>query len=122
MTMGQTVLLLYGVLMIVGGAMGYRAGSNVSLYAGGGSGLVLIVAFVISRFNLSVGLWIGTVVGALLAGAGALDEAGSEQVADLLLQLNAERKVTLVVVTHNVALAERMGTVWRLKDGKLEKA
>lgn len=53
---------------------------------------------------------------------GALDEAGSAQVADLLLQLNAEREVTLVVVTHNGALADRMGTVWRLKDGKLEEA
>ena len=53
---------------------------------------------------------------------GALDEAGSAQVADLLLELNAARKVTLVVVTHNPALAERMRTVWRLKDGKLEQA
>lgn len=67
MTLGQVVLVLYGLLMIVGGAMGYRAGSAASLYAGGGSGVVLLAAFVVSRFQLSVGIWIGIVVGALLA-------------------------------------------------------
>lgn len=52
---------------------------------------------------------------------GSLDEAGTENVADMLLQLNRDRGVTLVVVTHNTLLAERIGTVWELGGGTLRK-
>lgn len=52
---------------------------------------------------------------------GSLDEAGTAQVADLLLQLNRERGVTLVVVTHNLLLAERIGAVWELGSGTLKR-
>ena len=38
----QLVLLIYAVLMILGGLMGTRAGSKASLYAGLGSGLALL--------------------------------------------------------------------------------
>ena len=52
---------------------------------------------------------------------GSLDEAGTAKVADMLLQLNRDRGVTLVVVTHNTLLAERIGTVWELGGGTLRK-
>jgi predicted ABC-type transport system involved in lysophospholipase L1 biosynthesis ATPase subunit len=42
-------------------------------------------------------------------------------VADLLEQLNARMGVTLVVVTHNAALARRMQAHYELRGGKLEK-
>ena len=42
-------------------------------------------------------------------------------VADLLEQLNGEKGVTLVVVTHNQALARRMQHSYELRNGKLEK-
>lgn len=67
MAFGQIVLVVYALLMILGGYMGYRSGSAVSLYAGGGSGLLLLVAYIVSRFNFSVGMWIGTVLALLLA-------------------------------------------------------
>lgn len=66
MHLGQIVLLVYAVLMLVGGFMGYRAGSTVSLYAGVGSGIVLLVAWLVTRSQLDVGLWIGVVVTLLL--------------------------------------------------------
>ena len=45
---------------------------------------------------------------------GSLDPAMGEQVADLFANLNQEHEVTLVTVTHNEALAERMGTKYEL--------
>lgn len=48
---------------------------------------------------------------------GSLDRAGSERLADLLVQLNREEQVTLVVVTHAMRVAERMGRVLELHDG-----
>ncbi|MBI3850970.1 MAG: ABC transporter ATP-binding protein [Verrucomicrobia bacterium] len=50
---------------------------------------------------------------------GALDRASAQQLAELLLDLNREENVTLVVVTHALDLAQRMGRVRRLEDGKL---
>jgi lipoprotein-releasing system ATP-binding protein len=50
---------------------------------------------------------------------GALDRASAEQLAQLLLDLNREEGVTLIVVTHALDLARRMGRVLELKDGKL---
>ncbi len=66
MTPGQIVLIAYGVLMLVGGFMGYRAGSKVSLIAGGGSGLLLLLAWVITLSDLAAGLWFGAGLSALL--------------------------------------------------------
>ncbi|OUW18907.1 MAG: hypothetical protein CBD18_01900 [Opitutales bacterium TMED158] len=51
---------------------------------------------------------------------GSLDPAMGEQVADLFAALSAQHDVTLVTVTHNMALAERMGIVYRLDGGRLE--
>lgn len=53
---------------------------------------------------------------------GALDRASSEQLAQLLLELNREEGVTLIVVTHALDLAHKMGRVMELKDGLLTQA
>ena len=50
---------------------------------------------------------------------GALDRAWAQNLADLLVQLNREEGVTLVVVTHALDLAKRMGRVLELRDGRL---
>ncbi len=50
---------------------------------------------------------------------GSLDPASTDTIADLLLALNRDQGVTLIVVTHNVALAERMGKTFELRNGKL---
>ncbi|MBI5775153.1 MAG: ABC transporter ATP-binding protein [Verrucomicrobia bacterium] len=50
---------------------------------------------------------------------GALDRASAQNLAQLLLELNREEGVTLVVVTHAPDLAQKMGRVLELQDGKL---
>ncbi|MEA5446601.1 lipoprotein-releasing ABC transporter ATP-binding protein LolD [Gammaproteobacteria bacterium AB-CW1] len=51
---------------------------------------------------------------------GNLDSRTGEQVADLMLQLNAEYGTALVMVTHDRELAARMGTIHELEDGVLK--
>ncbi len=53
---------------------------------------------------------------------GNLDPKTGERVADLLLRLNEQRSTALVVVTHNSALAGRLGRAVTLVDGRLEPA
>jgi lipoprotein-releasing system ATP-binding protein len=53
---------------------------------------------------------------------GALDRAAAEQLAQLLLELNREEGVTLIVVTHALDLARKMGRVLELQDGILVPA
>ena len=50
---------------------------------------------------------------------GALDQASADQLAALLLELNREESVALVLVTHAISLAMRMGRVVDLRDGSL---
>ncbi len=50
---------------------------------------------------------------------GSLDAEATGRVAELLLRLNREAQVTLVVVTHNLELARRLGRVCRLDHGRL---
>jgi lipoprotein-releasing system ATP-binding protein len=50
---------------------------------------------------------------------GQLDSRSAADVADLLLDLTAESGGMLVVVTHAESLAERVGSVRRLVDGRL---
>ena len=50
---------------------------------------------------------------------GALDRASSERMADLLVELNREERVSLIVVTHSQALALRMSRAYELVDGTL---
>jgi ABC-type lipoprotein export system ATPase subunit len=52
---------------------------------------------------------------------GALDRENVEVMADLLLELNQEDGLTLVVVTHSIDLAKRMGKTYAFKNGKLEQ-
>jgi lipoprotein-releasing system ATP-binding protein len=53
---------------------------------------------------------------------GALDRASAQELAQLLLELNREEGVTLIVVTHSLELAHRMGRVLELSDGVLRPA
>lgn len=50
---------------------------------------------------------------------GNLDRVTANQVFDLLLEINHEHKTSLVVVTHDLALAAKMQRQYRLQDGKL---
>ena len=50
---------------------------------------------------------------------GNLDTETGKKIEDLLIALNAEKKITLVVVTHNRLLAERMSGRIGLRDGKI---
>lgn len=50
---------------------------------------------------------------------GALDEANAAALTDLLLQLQQSNGVTLVMVTHHRAQAERMGRVLKIHEGVL---
>jgi putative ABC transport system ATP-binding protein len=50
---------------------------------------------------------------------GNLDAETGERVIDLLVRLNAERKATLVLVTHDTALAQLATRVVRLRGGRI---
>lgn len=52
---------------------------------------------------------------------GNLDSATGEIIINLLFKLNRERKLTLVIVTHDQELAERTDMQIYLKDGEIEK-
>ena len=50
---------------------------------------------------------------------GNLDSAMAEQVMDLLCRLNAEQGQTIVLVTHDPAIGDRVPRVIRMRDGRL---
>ncbi len=50
---------------------------------------------------------------------GSLDKDSSQNVADMLVELNHNEQVALIVVTHSLELAQRMGRVMELNDGVL---
>ncbi|HUE67218.1 MAG TPA: ABC transporter ATP-binding protein [Candidatus Acidoferrum sp.] len=50
---------------------------------------------------------------------GAVDTETAQQLVDLLKQLNAEEKVTIVLVTHDLDIAGQARRQIRLKDGKV---
>jgi lipoprotein-releasing system ATP-binding protein len=52
---------------------------------------------------------------------GNLDSATSAQIHDLFFAINKERGTTIVVVTHNAALAASMPRVVTLRDGQVER-
>ncbi len=51
---------------------------------------------------------------------GSLDHAGAATLADLLVELNREEKVTLIAVTHSQDLASRLSRRLLLQDGVLQ--
>ncbi len=52
---------------------------------------------------------------------GNLDPATGDQVAELLFEMNRTRGTTLVVVTHSKRMADRLGRVLVLSDGRLHE-
>ena len=53
---------------------------------------------------------------------GNLDEATGNQIIDLLFAGHVERNTTLVLVTHDTALAQRCDRIVRLRSGRVEAA
>ncbi len=52
---------------------------------------------------------------------GNLDPATGDQVAELLFEMNRTRGTTLVVVTHSERMAEQLGRVLVLREGRLHE-
>ncbi len=50
---------------------------------------------------------------------GSLDSINSDRVVELLLQLHIVHKITLVVVTHDRVVADRMASVVEMSDGRV---
>jgi putative ABC transport system ATP-binding protein len=53
---------------------------------------------------------------------GNLDTKSGKEIMDLILQLNRERGTTVIIVTHDPAIASHTQRVIRLRDGLLEEA
>jgi lipoprotein-releasing system ATP-binding protein len=53
---------------------------------------------------------------------GNLDQQTATQMLELMLDLNRQIDTALVVVTHDLAIAERMQHRWRMQDGLLASA
>jgi lipoprotein-releasing system ATP-binding protein len=52
---------------------------------------------------------------------GNLDRKNAEQAIDLITNLNSEYNTSLVIVTHDLAIAHRMQSVYTLEDGVLKR-
>lgn len=50
---------------------------------------------------------------------GNLDHHTAEQIIELMLELNQQLKTSLVIVTHDLGLAKRMGRIVTIQDGQL---
>ncbi|MFN8333686.1 MAG: ABC transporter ATP-binding protein [Cyclobacteriaceae bacterium] len=50
---------------------------------------------------------------------GNLDEENSNHVTDLLFSLNKQQRTTLILVTHNLELAQKTERILRMRGGKL---
>ncbi|MEN6317398.1 MAG: ABC transporter ATP-binding protein [Syntrophaceae bacterium] len=50
---------------------------------------------------------------------GNLDSETGKKIEDILVELNSVKRITLVVVTHNKSLADRMSQKIGLRDGKI---
>jgi lipoprotein-releasing system ATP-binding protein len=90
--------------------LGSRASHRPGELSGGERQRVAVVRALINRPGL------------LLADepTGALDHASAQELGQLLIELNREEAVTLIVVTHSLELARKMGRVMRLEDGRLK--
>jgi lipoprotein-releasing system ATP-binding protein len=52
---------------------------------------------------------------------GNLDQNTAKQMLDLMLDLNRDLKTALVVVTHDLSIADQMQHCWLMQDGTLRK-
>lgn len=52
---------------------------------------------------------------------GALDSKTGRNVMDLFHKLNKEEKRTIIIITHNMELAEEAGRIYKMTDGLLEE-
>jgi putative ABC transport system ATP-binding protein len=52
---------------------------------------------------------------------GDLDQSSTQQILQLLTDLNAQRNATLVMVTHDVHVARAAGRVIHMLDGKVQR-
>jgi putative ABC transport system ATP-binding protein len=50
---------------------------------------------------------------------GNLDAATGQQIIDLMFELNSKQGTTLILVTHDEAIAARCGRVLRIQSGRL---
>ena len=53
---------------------------------------------------------------------GNLDRKNAEQAIELIIDLNKQYNTSLVIVTHDLKIAERMDTIYTLEDGILNHA
>lgn len=53
---------------------------------------------------------------------GNLDSKVGREIMNLLLNLNKERGTTLIIITHDAAIAEQTQRIIRLRDGELESS
>jgi ABC-type lipoprotein export system ATPase subunit len=53
---------------------------------------------------------------------GSLDQESAEQIGNLLSKINVDQKVSLVLVTHSMDLANKMNVIYKLNNGKLIKS
>ena len=51
---------------------------------------------------------------------GALDEKNAAALSKLLTDINEQKKITLIVVTHSMELASKMDRIYVLKNGSLK--
>lgn len=51
---------------------------------------------------------------------GNLDSKNAEQAIELIIRLNHNYKTALIIVTHDMHIAERMDTIYTLEDGRLQ--
>lgn len=54
--------------------------------------------------------------------SGSLDKNAAEKIGKLLSKINKEQNVALIVVTHSIQLAKKIGNIYNLSDGKMTKA
>ena len=80
--------IAYGIIALIGGTIGFvKAGSMASLIAGGGSGVLLVIAGVLIGKKPKVGLGIALVLSLLLIGrfASAVIKSGASPVALVMI-------------------------------------
>jgi len=53
---------------------------------------------------------------------GNLDSSTAREIMDLLLELNRVRQVTLIIVTHDPQIAQRLGRQIRVQNGVIREA